>query len=105
MQSLCQCLDDVVTNTVVVGLGDSEVLLTVIPDSTADAMLMEYLIDVTNPAQCILRIGLVWFLGNVLGLGIYGYWYGAVIASYGYGLVVFPYFFSDWWITHFEPVV
>ena len=53
----------------------------------------------------ILRIGLVWFLGNVLGLGIYGYWYGAVIASYGYGLVVFPYFFSDRWITHFEPVV
>ena len=59
MQSLCQCLDDVVTNTVVVGLGDSEVLLTVIPDRTADAMLMEYLIDVTNPAQCILRISLV----------------------------------------------
>ena len=45
----------------------------------------------------ILRIGLSYLLGKVLGLGIQGFWYGSAIASYGYGLVVFPYFFSGKW--------
>ena len=45
----------------------------------------------------IMRIGLSYLLGKVLNMGIYGYWYGSTIASYGYGLVVFPYFFSGKW--------
>ena len=45
----------------------------------------------------ILRIGLTCLLGLVFDLGINGFWYGSVIASYGYGIVVFPYFFSGSW--------
>ena len=45
----------------------------------------------------ILRIGLTYLLGVVLNLGIQGFWYGSAIASYGYGLVVFPYFLSGKW--------
>lgn len=45
----------------------------------------------------VLRIGLTLLLGVVLNLGIKGFWYGSVIASYGYAVVVFPYFFSGAW--------
>lgn len=45
----------------------------------------------------VLRIGLTLLLGVVLDLGVQGFWYGSVIASYGYGIVVFPYFFSGQW--------
>ena len=45
----------------------------------------------------ILRIGLTYLMGVVLKMGIQGFWYGSAIASYGYGLVVFPYFFSGKW--------
>ena len=45
----------------------------------------------------ILRIGLTYLLGVVFGFGIQGFWYGSAIASYGYGLVVFPYFLSGKW--------
>ncbi len=45
----------------------------------------------------VLRIGLAYLLGVVLNLGIHGFWYGSTIASYGYGVVVFPYFFSGAW--------
>ncbi|MBQ6450326.1 MAG: MATE family efflux transporter [Solobacterium sp.] len=47
----------------------------------------------------ILRIGLTYLLGVVLGFGLQGFWYGSVIASYGYGLVIFPYFFSNAWLN------
>ena len=52
----------------------------------------------------ILRIGLTYLLGVVLNYGINGFWYGTTIASYGYGLVVFPYFFSRKWETR-KPVL
>ena len=42
----------------------------------------------------ILRIGLTYLQGVAMGFGIQGFWYGSAIASYGYGLVVFPYFLS-----------
>ena len=45
----------------------------------------------------VLRIGLTYLLGVVLKLGLPGFWYGSVIASYGYGLVMFPYYFSGVW--------
>ena len=45
----------------------------------------------------ILRIGLTYLLGVVLGFGIQGFWYGSAIASYGYGLVGFPYMLSGKW--------
>ena len=47
----------------------------------------------------ILRIGLTWLMGVAFGWGIEGFWYGSAIASYGYGLVVFPYFLSGRWKT------
>ena len=45
----------------------------------------------------VLRIGLTYLLGVVLGFGLQGFWYGSVIASYGYGLVIIPYFFFSNW--------
>lgn len=45
----------------------------------------------------ILRIGLTYLMGIIFGWGIRGFWYGSAIASYGYGLVVFPYFLSRKW--------
>ena len=45
----------------------------------------------------ILRIGLTYLMGIVLRMGIQGFWYGSAIASYGYGLVVWPYFLSGKW--------
>ena len=36
-------------------------------------------------------------MGIVLRMGIQGFWYGSAIASYGYGLVVWPYFLSGKW--------
>ena len=45
----------------------------------------------------ILRIGLTYLFGVILGFGIEGFWYGSAIASYGYGLVVWPYFLAGKW--------
>lgn len=45
----------------------------------------------------VLRVGLTYLMGVTLNMGIAGFWYGSAIASYGYGLVVFPYFFSGKW--------
>ncbi len=47
----------------------------------------------------IMRIGLTYLLGVVLGFGLQGFWYGSVIASYGYGVVIIPYFFSNVWLN------
>ena len=52
----------------------------------------------------ILRIGLTYLLGVVLDLGIQGFWYGSAIASYGYGLVVFPYFLSKRWKNYKKAI-
>ena len=46
----------------------------------------------------IMRIGLTYLLGVLLGFGLPGFWYGSVIASYGYGVVIIPYFFSNVWL-------
>lgn len=53
----------------------------------------------------VLRISLAYLLGVVLDLGINGFWYGSTIASYGYGVVVFPYFFSGAWRKRKSVVV
>ncbi len=45
----------------------------------------------------ILRIGLTYLFGVIMNFGVQGFWYGSAIASYGYALVVFPYFFSGKW--------
>ena len=45
----------------------------------------------------VLRIGLCILLGVTFGFGIQGFWYGSTVASYGYGMVIFPYFFSNVW--------
>lgn len=52
----------------------------------------------------ILRIGLTYLLGVALDLGIQGFWYGSAIASYGYGLVVFPYFLSKRWKNYKKAI-
>lgn len=56
---------------------------------------MNFLMGITE--GLVLRVGLTYLLGVVFSLGIEGFWYGSTIASYGYGLVVFPYFFSGAW--------
>ena len=56
---------------------------------------MNFLMGVTE--GFILRMGLTWLLGVALQLGLPGFWYGYTIGSYGYAVVVFPYFFSGIW--------
>ena len=56
---------------------------------------MNFLMGVTE--GFILRMGLTYLLGVVLGLGLPGFWYGFTIGSYGYAVVVAPYFFSGLW--------
>ena len=45
----------------------------------------------------VVRIGLALLMGKVLGMGIYGYWYGSAIAGYMFFVVVTPYFLSGRW--------
>lgn len=47
----------------------------------------------------VLRMGLTYLLGITFGLGLKGFWYGYTIGSYGYAVVIFPYFFSGKWRT------
>ena len=45
----------------------------------------------------VVRIGLAVLFGQVLGLGVHGYWYGNAIAGYMFFIVIFPYFLSGAW--------
>ena len=45
----------------------------------------------------VVRIGLAVLMGQVLGMGVHGYWYGSAIAGYMFFVVVFPYFLSGRW--------
>ena len=47
----------------------------------------------------VIRIGLALLLGLTFGLGIYGFWYGMVIAGHAFGIVGAIYFFSGKWKT------
>ena len=42
--------------------------------------------------------------GVICGFGIRGFWYGSAIASYGYGIVVFPYFLAGKWKNYRSAV-
>ena len=45
----------------------------------------------------VIRIGLALLFGQVLNLGVHGYWYGSSIAGFAFFLVIFPYFLSGRW--------
>ena len=45
----------------------------------------------------VIRIGLALLFGQVLKLGVHGYWYGSSIAGFAFFLVIFPYFLSGRW--------
>ena len=45
----------------------------------------------------VVRIGLAVLMGQILGMGVHGYWYGSAIAGYMFFVVVFPYFLSGRW--------
>lgn len=48
----------------------------------------------------VVRIGLAVLLGLVFNMGIYGFWYGMVIAGHVFGVVGAIYFFSGKWKKH-----
>lgn len=45
----------------------------------------------------VVRIGLAFLMGIVFNMGIYGFWYGMVIAGHVFGVVGAVYFFSGKW--------
>ena len=47
----------------------------------------------------VVRIGLALLLGEVLGMGIYGYWYGAALAGYVPFLIGGVFLLSGKWKT------
>jgi putative MATE family efflux protein len=47
----------------------------------------------------VVRIGLALLLGLTFGMGIYGFWYGMVIAGHAFGVVGAIYYFSGKWKT------
>jgi len=51
----------------------------------------------------VMRIGLCVLLGDVLGLGIHGYWVGSAAAGFAFFLVMLPYFLSGKWKNHRPP--
>ena len=48
----------------------------------------------------VVRIGLALLLGIVCNMGVYGLWYGMVIAGHVFGVVGAIYYFSGRWKTH-----
>ena len=47
----------------------------------------------------VIRIGLALLLGLTFGMGVYGFWYGMVIAGHGFGIVGGIYNISGKWKT------
>ena len=45
----------------------------------------------------VLRVGLSWFFGSLLGWGFYGYVLGYALAPYGYAIPSMLYFLSGVW--------
>lgn len=52
----------------------------------------------------VMRIGLCILLGDVLGMGVRGYWLGSALAGYAFFVVMFPYFLSGRWKKRTPPV-
>ncbi len=48
----------------------------------------------------VVRIGLAFLLGIVFDMGIYGFWYGMVIAGHVFGVIGAFYYFSGRWKKH-----
>lgn len=59
------------------------------------ATTMNYIMGVMDGV--VVRIGLAWLMGSVLGLGITGYWYGSAIAGFTFFVVGAPYYWSGVW--------
>lgn len=52
----------------------------------------------------VMRIGLCLLMGDVLGMGIQGYWLSSALAGYTFFLIMFPYFLSGRWKRRAPPV-
>ncbi len=52
----------------------------------------------------VMRVGLCILLGDILGMGIRGYWLGGSAAGYAFFLVMLPYFLSGKWKKRAPPV-
>lgn len=59
------------------------------------ATTMNYIMGIMDGV--VVRIGLAWFMGSVLGLGITGYWYGSAIAGFTFFVVGAPYYWAGRW--------
>ena len=53
----------------------------------------------------VMRIGLSWLLGRVLGYELTGYWLGSALAGFAFFVVMFPYFLSGRWRRRAPPVL
>lgn len=59
------------------------------------ATSMNYIMGIMDGV--VVRIGLAFLMGSVLGLGIQGYWYGSAIAGFTFFVVGAPYYWSGVW--------
>ncbi len=57
--------------------------------------LMNFILGIFDGV--VMRIGLCILLGEVLGMGIRGFWLGGAFAGYAFFMVMFPYFLSGKW--------
>lgn len=53
----------------------------------------------------VLRIGLTYLLGEVLGFGLQGFWIGSAVASMTFFFVMFPYYLSGRWKKRTPPAL
>jgi len=65
--------------------------------------LMNFILGIFDGV--VMRIGLCILLGDVLGMGIQGYWIGSAAAGFAFFLVMLPYFLSGRWKKRAPPVV
>lgn len=63
--------------------------------------LMNFILGIFDGV--VMRIGLCVLLGDVLGMGIRGYWIGSAAAGYAFFLVMLPYFLSGKWKKRAPP--
>lgn len=59
------------------------------------ATSMNYIMGIMDGV--VVRIGLAFLMGSVMGLGIQGYWYGSAIAGFTFFVVGAPYYWSGVW--------
>lgn len=66
------------------------------------ATSMNYIMGIMDGV--VVRIGLAFLMGSVLGMGITGYWYGSAIAGFTFFVVGAPYYWSGVWKKRLKQV-